>query len=436
MSIRNRIIKALGGNATPQANLSRLPKATRRLIVDLLRQTQSLTRSDLASWRAAHQCAINIENPQRAALYRIYRDVELDGHLSGATAQIAGMVKARSFKLANDKGDADEAAVKLLDTQWFKRVIDIWLETRYWGFSLIQVTEPYMGDDGVLRFRYVDLIPREHVIPEKHRITHIAGDHWSSGTDWRETREAPTLLEAGNPDDLGLYLKCARYTIPKKNVEQFWDSFAEIFGMPMRVARTASRDDKDRDSILNMLEQMGHAMVAVMPEGTEVDVVENAKSDSFEVYDRRIERCDRELSKLVIGQTMTIEDGSSLSQSQTHLDVLKNLVEALADGLRDFVNGQVLPLMERSGFPVSGLHFEWDYPLDYTPEQMTAVENMILNHFEVDKSYFQDKYGIPVGERRTDSTTLSLRSQTPITTEFGRYSPPTSPAEDLPPFFV
>jgi len=410
-------------------SLARMPKATRRLVVELMRQTQSLTRSDLARWRNAHQCAIDVENPQRAPLYRIYRDVELDGHLSGAVAQINGMVKARSFKLVNDRGEADENAVKLLDTQWFKRVVDIYLDARYWGFSLIQVTQPYDAEDGVRRFRCVDLIPREHVIPEKGRIVTISGDHWTAGYEWEGTKEAGTLLVAGSTEDLGLYLKCARYTIPKKNVEQYWDAFAEIFGMPMRVAHTASRDDKDRDRIMSMLEQMGHSAVAVMPEGTEVDVVENAKSDAFEVYDRRIERCDRELSKLVIGQTMTIEDGSSLSQSQTHLDVLRNLVEAIADGLRDFVNGQVLPLMERYEFPVKNLHFEWDYPLDYTPEQMTAVETMLLQNFEIDKEYFTDKYGIPVGERRTDANGFSAGDGSAVATQ-------SHTAGELPPFFV
>ena len=433
MSIKQKIISAFTGSKKPQtqnlkSQASNL-KPTRRLVVELIRQTQSLTRSDLATWRAAHQCAIDVENPQRGPLYRIYQDVQLDGHLSGAVAQINGMVKARSFKLVNERGENDENAVKMLDTQWFKRVIDLYLEARYWGFSLIQVTQAYDGQDGIRRFACVDLIPREHVVPEKQRIVKIQGDHWTAGFDWRGSDQAGTLLEAGSCDDLGLYLKCARYTIPKKNVEQYWDTFAEIFGMPMRVAHTASRDDKDRKSIMDMLEQMGHSAVAVMPEGTDVQVVENAKSDSFEVYDRRIERCDRELSKLIIGQTMTIEDGSSLSQSQTHLDVLKNLVEALADGLKDFVNGQVLPLMRRYGFPVKNLHFEWDYPLDYTPEQMTAVENMLLQNFDIDKEYFEDKYGIPVGERRTDAHGFSAGDGSAVATQAHNN-------EDLPPFFV
>ena len=31
---------------------------------------------------------------------------------------------------------------------------------------------------------------------------------------------------------------------------------------------------------------------------------------------------------------------------------------------------------------------------------------MILNNYEVDGSYFADKYGLPVGERRQDPLTL------------------------------
>lgn len=56
--------------------------------------------------------------------------------------------------------------------------------------------------------------------------------------------------------------------------------------------------------------------------------------------------------------------------------------------------------MVKMGFPLKGLHFDWNEPVDYTPEQQKAFEEMILNNYEVDGSYFEDKYGIPVGERR------------------------------------
>ena len=97
---------------------------------------------------------------------------------------------------------------------------------------------------------------------------------------------------------------------------------------------------------------------------------------------------------------MTIEDGSSLSQSETHLEVFENLVDADRDMLRDIINEQLIPRMIRHGFPLQGIHFEWDDSIDYTPEQQKAFEEMLLNHYEIEGNYFIEKYGVPIGERK------------------------------------
>ena len=149
-----------------------------------------------------------------------------------------------------------------------------------------------------------------------------------------------------------------------------------------------------------MMETMGSAGWGIFPEGTEVEIKETTKGDAFNVYDRRIERANSELSKLVIGQTMTLEDGSSLSQSETHLEVFQNIIEADCDMLRDMINDQLLPKMAKRGFPVEGLTFEWDYSTDYTPEQQRSYEELVLNNYEVAPEYFAEKYNMPVGPRR------------------------------------
>ncbi len=183
----------------------------------------------------------------------------------------------------------------------------------------------------------------------------------------------------------------------------FWDCFAEIFGMPWRIARTSTRDPNEFKRLQDMIYNGGanQGMVAGME--TEIQFVESGKGDAFNVYDKRIDRANSELSKLVIGQTMTIEDGSSLSQSQTHLEVFMNLVESDRDFLRDIINNQLIPIMALHGFPVKGLRFEWNDAVDYTPEQQVAYETMIADRYEVDPSYFADKYNMPVGERQCRS---------------------------------
>ena len=131
----------------------------------------------------------------------------------------------------------------------------------------------------------------------------------------------------------------------------------------------------------------------------------STRGDAFNVYDKRVDRANSELSKLILGQTMTVEDGSSLSQSQTHLEVFENLVESDRHLLADIVNNQLLPRMAAHGFPVKGLRFEWDDSVDYTPEQQVAFETMVADRYEVDPQYFAAKYNMPVGQRRNALTT-------------------------------
>lgn len=116
-----------------------------------------------------------------------------------------------------------------------------------------------MSIDGEMRYTGVELVNRKHVIPEYGVIIREQSDEWRLGMPYREGPMADWVVEAGKPKDLGLYLKAATQTIPKKNMLAYWDQFGEIFGMPIRIAKTTARDPKDRSQIENMLASMGAA---------------------------------------------------------------------------------------------------------------------------------------------------------------------------------
>jgi hypothetical protein len=370
------------------------------LIMTLARTTDALTRKDIADWRAAWQMAINVDFPDRQRLYDIYTDVSADMHLSGCIQQRSGFVLSRSFKLVDAHGEEDVAALHFFEQEWFDQLVDHILDANYWGHSLIELGDLATDGDGCLTFDHVCLVPRKHVIPEYGRCVRSIGEDWHTGIPYREPPYAASLIEVGRPSDLGLYLKAAQATIPKKNALSFWDAFAEIFGMPMRVAKTQTRDPKEWQRLQSMMQDAGSALSMITSGDTDIQFIESGRGDAFNVYDQRIARANSELSKLIIGQTMTIEDGSSLSQSQTHLQVFMNLVEKDRKLIRNVVNNQLIPRMTALGFPVGGLRMEWNDAVDYTPDQQLAYETMIADRFEVDPKYFADKYGLPVGERR------------------------------------
>ena len=371
-----------------------------KLVAEIQRTTEALTRSDIADWRRAWQMAINVDSPSRRRLYDIYRDADIDNHLTGCVEQRKGFVLARSFKIEDSKGNVNDDAIHYFRQEWFRQLCSHALDSRMWGFSLIELGDVKEDGDGCPCYDGLRLIPRKYVIPEYHRVITNLGQDWRSGIDYHEEPFSQWLIEAGQPDDLGLLLKAATQTIPKKNMLAFWDTFGEIFGMPMRIGHTTVRDRKELAEMEKMMDNMGTEFWALFPEGTDIEVVESTKGDAFNVYDKRVERANSELSKLIIGQTMTIEDGSSLSQSRTHLEVFQNLVESDAAMLSDLVNNQLIPRMVLHGYPLKGMRFAWDDSVDYTPEQQIEFEKMVSDRYEVDPKYFADKYNMPVGERR------------------------------------
>ncbi len=65
-------------------------KRVQKMVIDLQRTTDALTRKDIKNWRDAWQYAINVDSPSRQRLYDIYRDAEIDLHLSGCVEQRRG----------------------------------------------------------------------------------------------------------------------------------------------------------------------------------------------------------------------------------------------------------------------------------------------------------------------------------------------------------
>ncbi|MGL4518440.1 MAG: phage portal protein family protein [Phocaeicola sp.] len=388
-------------NYSTTSPLAQTTTMQRDRVIQITQQTEALTKKDLGMWRQAWQAAIEVDNPCRRFLYDIYSDVDADLHLTGCIGQRSGFVKRKGFRLMNTATkQEDTEKTEILESEWFKELMNYALESRYWGHSLIELGQPTVNSDGKMAYSYVRIVPRKHVVPEYGVILKQETDLWNSGFDYRNSELKNWSIEVGGTNNLGLYLKTAHQVLPKKNMLAFWDQFGEIFGMPIRIGKTISSDKKVHNQLEGMLARMGTAPWALFPEGTEIEIKESSRGDTFNIYDKRIDRANSEISKGVLLQTMTIDNGASLSQGQVHFDIFKNVIDEDADMIRDMVNNKLLPLMVRHGFPMQGLRFEWDDSVDYTPEQRVTYEKMVLEHYEVDPSYFVETYNIPVLEKK------------------------------------
>jgi hypothetical protein len=383
---------------------------SKSVLVELKLQTERLTKKDIATWRRAWQLAIDIENPNRYDLYMVYNDIMVDNHLAGCISQRKGFTTKKTFRIVDRAGKENTDMTNLFFAPWFKTFMDLTLDSVYFGHSLIQFGNVMDSDTGMC-FENVELVPRQNVIPEYGVFIKDVGDTHDKGIPYREGVFSRSVIEVGEPRNLGLLLKVAHQCLPKKNMMAYWDVFGEIFGMPLRFATTSSRDKQEIDRTEKAVRDMGAAGYAILPEGTDIQIVESSRGDAFNVYDKRIERCNSEISKAILGQTMTIDNGASLSQSQVHLDVFKNLIDQDSDLLRDTVNWKLIPFMIAHGFPLQGYHFEWDESPDYTPEEQISIEDMLLRNFDVDPEYFENKYNVKIlGKKEFTDQQLRLRN--------------------------
>lgn len=364
------------------------------VIGKLKMMTEQLTQKDIKMWRNANQMAMFLENPKRYVLLSIYDDAMHDLHLKGAIRNRKMKVIGKPYMVKDKAGNTNEDLTDLLRMRWFKIFLDLATDAIFYGHSLIELTDIDRSDK--LKFRNVLLVPRHHVCPEYGVVLPYYSDWPDKGIPYRTDLADSCIEICKNVKDLGELNSVSKETISKKYVLQFWDQFAEIFGMPLRVGKTTSRDPKDHAKVENMLEQMGSAAWGLFPEGTSIEIVGSKQGDAFEVYDRRIVRANSEMSKAILGQTMTMDDGSSLSQAKVHEDVADDVAETDRDFIRDIVNDLLFPFLVKHGWPLKGFRFDWDDAHEYSPSEMKDIEEMLLDYYDIDPDYFVDKYGVKI----------------------------------------
>jgi hypothetical protein len=69
------------------------------------------------------------------------------------------------------------------------------------------------------------------------------------------------------------------------------------------------------------------------------------------------------------------------------------------------INDHLLPFMERHGFPVGGLRFEWDDAATFSPSEQREMERVLLQYYKIDPKYFIDKYNVQITGERQEGTT-------------------------------
>ncbi|MCS7029896.1 MAG: DUF935 domain-containing protein, partial [Bacteroidia bacterium] len=153
----------------------------------------------------------------------------------------------------------------------------------------------------------------------------------------------PSLLAFGNKNDLGLLHKSCPIVFYKRFAIAAWSEYIELFGMPVRVLKTDKKDIEVRQQLYRELENMGKAAFAVVDTEDELEFISTGSADAYEVYDKMIERCNSEISKLIIGQTGTTDEKSYTGAAKVHQMQAEAIAWQDKEKVKNWLNSVIFP---------------------------------------------------------------------------------------------
>ncbi len=269
-----------------------------------------------------------------------------------------------------------EIAWDLSERQWWPKDL-IYVDPRFTEFDRIDgKTLKLKGDDGLPvplpAFKFVE--------------THIKA-------------------KSGLPVRAGLARPVAWAWMFKNFTVKDWMAFNEVYGMPLRLGKHDSNATAEqRRTLLRAVTEIGHDAAAIVDKSMDIQFVDGkAGGGDGALFMGAADWFDRQISKAVLGQTMTTDaGGSGLGSSQANVqdgvraDIERSDAKAIAASLnRDVIR----PLIDfNRGKPKSGKYpklvigraEQWD-----AGKMMPVVKTFVDLGGRVAQSVIRDRLGIP-----------------------------------------
>lgn len=207
--------------------------------------------------------------------------------------------------------------------------------------------------------------------------------------------------KSGHPSRAGVLRVCAWMYLFKNYDVKDWVSFCEVYGMPVRIGKyKPDASEEEKSALMRALVNIGIDAAGIIPDGSEIEIIESSKQSSVDLFEKLARFCDEQMSKAILGQTLTSDSGSgSYAQSKTHNEVRHDLTiadcKALAATLRRDLLTPLVKLNFGEKAHVPYIRFDCDESEDL--EKLVDVYDKLINKIGLDisKDHIYKKFNIP-----------------------------------------
>lgn len=231
---------------------------------------------------------------------------------------------------------------------------------------------------------------------------------------------------SGSPSRAGVYRVCAWMYLFKNYTIKDWIAFAEVYGMPIRLGKYEPGSTKEeREILLQAVLQIGSDAAGIISKNTEIQFIEAIKADG-DVFKNLAQFCNTEMSKAVLGQTMTSDIGNSGSYaaSKTHADVRQDILEGDCKSLaktikRDLIRPLVLfNFGDVSRLPYLKFHYEKPEDQEKEANKYKTLSEMGL---PIATEHIYEKFGVPKPNAKQEL--LQTKTNNLIASKAGQLKP-------------
>jgi len=210
--------------------------------------------------------------------------------------------------------------------------------------------------------------------------------------------------KSGHDTRNGVLRVCAYMYLFKNYALKDWAAFNEIFGMPLRLGKyQPSATPADRDALRLAIGSLGTDAAGIISESTEIEFVEAASrlSGTTNPYEVMAYFCNREISKAVLGQTLTTDTQGSTgtyAAGQVQNEVRQDLLEADAEMLSETIREQIIR-------PLVGFNFGWDVAEKATPGFDLLIQDS--PDLKADSEVLKNLAGVPGAAERIPASYIN-----------------------------
>ncbi|WP_338813439.1 DUF935 family protein [Bernardetia sp. Wsw4-3y2] len=393
--------------------LAKNSKQSKSVKSELQRMTESVARKEIPDVLSARRSALDVWFPRRDRLQEVYSNiVSNNAHLKTVMQKRAFFLSNHPFKVVDKNGDEIIEKTKLLQHSWFRRFLKFYTEGISYGYSVIQFF-PNPKKEGTFKIENID---RRHIRPEVEQIVLSTYDTEGIAIDSLQEAGVNVLNICDDADEFGLLDLVAMLDILSRHSWAAWDEGEQLMTTFIRVVETAGfKDPETRNLLGQFLEEMGSAAYAVLPSESKLTLHETSRQDFHNVPMMKIKLANELISKLYLGQTMTTDNGSSRSQSETHADEQNEVRENDKENSKDFINDTLFPFLRKAfNFQIlEGEYFVWDDERNMYPEDKILIDTPLLQAgYIFTKEYIERTYNVEI--EQMPSSQISLPPAAPI----------------------